>query len=138
MTTQTPNKPIQTIRDGSVSLKLWEQSYGDNQRFVTASVEKSFKRDDGSWGTSKSFGEKDLLKLQSILPEARREMQQWHEFYRESDRAQQQPQQEPIRDMAAERDAALQAARESRTNHTPEHAPERGQGQELAAPKRER
>ena len=118
--------PLQTLRDGAVSIKLWEQQ-SENNRFVTASVGKVYKDADGNFKESRAFGETDLLKLQAMIPQARDEIKRWHEFYRKNSQ-QQAPQQQ--QNMAAQRDAVMQQsshASQSHQGHTQGHEHNRNQ-----------
>ena len=119
----TTNKkaPIQTFKDGAVTIKLWEQNAGGNI-FVNASVGRIYKdKTTGEFGESKSFSNTDLLKLQAIIPQVREEMQKWHDYYREVNQQQAQS-----HDMTAQRDAVMQQAVQTQapTEHTQEHSQE--------------
>jgi len=78
--------PLQTVRDGSVNIKLWRQ---DSKRgpFVTASIGNTYKdRKTGEYGESRSFSATDILKLQVLLPEAHGQMALWRDYFRKLDR----------------------------------------------------
>lgn len=128
---RNPNAPLQQFKDGSVSVKIWEQNKGDSH-FVTASVGKLYKQD-GGWKESRSFSQTDLQKLQDMLPQINQEMQKWQDYYRgmEKQQAPEQsqiaPQQAPMQqqDMVAARDAAMQGAQQAEQHtNTQEHAPD--------------
>ena len=67
---QDKNAPIQSFKNGAVSIKLW-QNQGPEQSFVNVSVRKLYKDEQSNqWKESKNFSPNDLPKLQAILPEA--------------------------------------------------------------------
>lgn len=74
--------PLNTFKDGAVTIKIWEQQSGD-QTYVNASVGKLYRDEQtGQWRESRSFNSTDLLKLQTMIPEARQDMQRWQEYFR--------------------------------------------------------
>lgn len=137
------NQPIHTFKDGSVTIKLWEQG-SEQTRFATASIGKLYQdKRTGEWREGKSFSEKDMQKLQELLPAANQELQKWNEYYRQVSKDQQQvqeqaePTQEPAlkaqppaqpvthqNDMLAARDAAMQAAQSAPDKGVPAHMQE--------------
>ena len=127
--------PLQHFKDGAVTVKLWEQSAG-NKQYVNASVGKLYKdKATGEWHESRSFSEKDMLKLQAMLPEVRQEMGKWQDYYREAqqqkeqvqampDHAPQSTQMPSQQDMVAARDAAMQSVQPDQSQGvTQGHAP---------------
>lgn len=106
--------PIQTLRDGTVSITLWERQPG-TKTFITASIRKDYQDRDGKWRESRSLGDTDLLKLQTLIPQAREEIKRWQEQQR-SQSHEQKPEHAAVQDMQAERDTALQAARAAKQN----------------------
>ena len=141
---QDKNAPIQSFKNGAVSIKLW-QNQGPEQSFVNVSVRKLYKDEQSNqWKESKNFSPNDLPKLQAILPEAVQAAHS-HEYTLNSQREQQAPsqqqeqgmqhisqvqpamqQQPPAMDMAAKRDAVMQQV----NNHgvaapSQQHAPSR-------------
>lgn len=97
--TSSPNKPLQSFRDGGMKVTLWLQGKEDKP-FVTASVTKSYKNQAGEWKESRNFSQQDMLKLQAMLPEVREAMQYHQQRLRSN---------EPPRDLAADRDAMVKA-----------------------------
>jgi hypothetical protein len=82
MTEQDKKAPLAEFKDGAVTVKLWEQKAGD-QTYVNASIGKWYKNNEtGQFKESRSFNGNDLLKLQMMLPEVRREIQYLQEQQR--------------------------------------------------------
>lgn len=103
-TAEGSNGPIQTFRYKGAFIKLWKQE-SEKGPFVTASVGKTYKdKVSGEFKESYSLGEHDLAKVDFLMPEARKEMAQWHAYYRE------QSPQPGSPDMTAARDGALSKA----------------------------
>ena len=121
MTNENPSQPpLQTFRDGSVSVKLWRQESADKGPFVTATIGRTYRDTaSGEYREARSFSGTDLLKLQALLGEAHRESLKWREYFRET--ARDNPTPEPAQQnlhleaaaggqaqsVAAQRDAAL-------------------------------
>jgi hypothetical protein len=82
MTDQGKKAPLGEFKDGAVTVKLWEQQAGD-QTYVNASIGKRYKDNQtGTWKEGRSFNGNDLLKLQTMLPDVRREIQHLQEQQR--------------------------------------------------------
>lgn len=112
MTTDTTkNAPLETFKDGAVSIKLWEQKTEDKS-YVNASIGKLYKDGEGQWRETRSFNATDLLKLQAMLPQAHEAMQRHQETLRTM-MAQDKPAPtpEPKKEMAAARESAMSSAR---------------------------
>lgn len=111
-TDDSSNGPVQTFRYKGAFIKLWEKE-GEKGPFVTASIGKTYKdKVSGEFKESYSLGESDLAKVDFLMPEARKEMAQWHAYYREQ-ATQKLPAQSLQRtdpDMIAARDSALSKA----------------------------
>lgn len=111
--------PLHTMRDGAISIKLWEQNY-EGKSFVNATIGRTYQdKETGTYGESRSFGDVDLLKLHAMLPEARAELKRQQEYLREAEYGRETPKQR--RDLAAERDAVMSAAREPNNQRTQDH-----------------
>lgn len=137
--TQNPNAPLNSYKDGAVTLKLWKQEAKDGNANVTFSVGKLYKNDQGQWRESRNFNSKDLTRLQNMIPEAIKQAHV-HEAAFYSQRlaeaksqvphwqTQEQPAQQPSEqtsehNMQAARDAAMQQAENANTqNNTQENA----------------
>lgn len=131
-------QPLQTFKDGAVSITLWEQGNSEKQ-FATASIGKMYQdKRTGEWREGKSFSAKDMQTLQALLPTAHQELGKWNAYYhqlaqdKQQELAQSEPTQEPAlktqqphvqpitqqSDMIAARDAAMQAAKAAPDHHT--------------------
>jgi hypothetical protein len=123
MTEDKNNAPLETFRDGSVTIKLWRQDV-ENQTYVNASIGKLYKDQQGAWHETRSFNDSDLLKLQALIPEAHKQMKHHQEQLRGI--VQEQPAPEPApeqqQDMAAQRDAVMSKAQKPKRDTTQEHA----------------
>ncbi|SDG50889.1 hypothetical protein [Thalassobaculum litoreum] len=134
--------PLQTLRDGAVFAKLWQQE-GKNGPFVSVEVGRTYQdQQSGEYGVSRSFSGSDVLKVQAIMLEAHREVGKWHEFFKDQQRTQDrqselpmqpdtarsepQPQNQHPQGLAAQRDQALAHAKapERSTAPTPGRTPE--------------
>ena len=73
MTEQNTKAPIQTLRDGAVVVKIWEQD-GKNGPYPTMTLGRTYLNEQtGEWGEARSMGRNDVLKAQALLHEANRE-----------------------------------------------------------------
>ena len=128
--------PIQTLRDGALVVKLWEQQ-GENGPYVSATLGRTYKNEQtGEYGESRSLSGSEVLRAQALFGEAHKKMIQWREYYKEVGRQKQAeqsgtgpeatPQEErPVQGLAAQRDAALANAKPSPPARSPERSPER-------------
>jgi hypothetical protein len=145
--------PLETLKDGAVTVKLWNQRGDRGQRYVNFSIGKLYKDEQtGQWKESRSFNSADLAKLQKIIPQAL-EAAHMHEValnaqLLEAARKWKQereggPEVQPGGtsqiDMAAHRDEIMRAAYEKGRQdqaleqtkaHTPTHAPQRQPGRD--------
>lgn len=128
--------PIQTLRDGPLVVKLWEQQ-GPKGPYVTATLGRTYRNEQtGEYGESRSLGGADVLRAQALLGEANKEMIQWRDYYKEVER-QMQPElasseadapkreQEPAQGLAAQRDAVLESAKQPSQQRERGRSPER-------------
>ncbi len=153
---QSPEKnkgPIQTFRHRGAFIKLWEQE-GENGSFVTASIGNTYKdKETGEFRDGYSLSENDMGNIDFLMPEARKEMAQWQDQYRQQQfetealqnaqeqqveeqeaKAHMEPEapaqdaQEIQSDMAASRDQALEQAApdQSEPSETMDHEPASG------------
>lgn len=127
MTTETSkNAPLETLKDGAVSIKLWEQKTEDKS-YVNASIGKLYKDGEGQWRETRSFNATDLLKLQAMLPQAHEAMQRHQEALRTVAQDKPAPTPEPKKEIAAARESAMTSARKKdKSNHIQEHSQPRG------------
>ena len=123
MTTEQKKKaPLQTLRDGSVFVKLWEQS-GKNGPYITATQGRTyFNEQTQQYGESSSLSASDVLKAQALLQQAYPEMGKWREFLVAQQQGQQQNPAQQVQSsqhaqpqaqsqgLAAQRDAVMQKA----------------------------
>lgn len=126
--------PIQTLRDGAVVVKIWEQN-GTNGPYTSATIGRTYKNEQtGEFGESRSLSGADVLKAQALLMEANKEMILWREYHKEIARQQQPNQAAPNtqqdqpspQGLAPQRDAALANAQPSAPVQSPDHGPNRG------------
>jgi hypothetical protein len=123
MTEDRKNAPLESFRDGAVTIKLWEQQ-AEGKSYVNASIGKLYKDQQGAWHETRSFNDTDLLKLHALIPQAHQQMKHHQEQLRgvvqEQQIAEPAPEQQP--DMAAQRDAVMSKAQKSKKDTTQEHA----------------
>lgn len=106
MSEEKKNAPIQTLRDGAIVVKLWQQE-GKNGPYVSATLGRTYQNEQtGEYGESRSLSGSDVLKAQALLGEANKEMVQWREYHKELDRQEQPekietPRQESTRETAS-------------------------------------
>lgn len=126
MSKQKNDPPLDTLRDGSVNIKLWRK---ESQRgpFPTASIGNTYKDpESGEFKDSRSFSDTDLLKLEKMLPEAHKEMTLWKEHFRAQEReAQHSNVEAEPQTMAQKRDAAFAKAKSQNRNVKHERKRER-------------
>jgi hypothetical protein len=120
---------LQSIRDGAVTLSIWEQSKGDQSQ-VQVSIGKAYR--DGETGEQRegrNFNSHDLQKLRTMLPFAEQELKKWQAYC-----VQKQPPVQQKSEAVAQRDAALAERQEGLTTqrdsvmqeanrHFPPHTP---------------
>jgi len=108
--------PLDTLRDGSVNIKLWRVD-SKNGPFPSATIGNTYQdRQSGALQESRSFSHTDLLKLEKLLPKAQDEMAQWKEYFRMRAQQPELPQLQQAEDarkdsMAQKRDAAMRNAK---------------------------
>ncbi|NRA30146.1 MAG: hypothetical protein HRU11_07765 [Parvularculaceae bacterium] len=99
MTEEKNHGPIQTLSNGAVKVKIWEQQ-GENGSFPTVSISKTYRdRQTGELRDGQSFTATDVLKLEKLMPKAYEEIERWTEYFK----GQQQPipqQQQPVQEAA--------------------------------------
>ena len=128
--------PIQTLRDGALFVKLWEQQ-GPKGPYVTATLGRTYKNEQtGEYGESRALSGSDVLRAQALLGKANEEMILWREYHKEIGRQQQPeqaepqaetaaPEKQPAQGLAAQRDAALASAKRPAREQGPSRTPER-------------
>ncbi|NQW09355.1 MAG: hypothetical protein HQ481_05655 [Alphaproteobacteria bacterium] len=110
--------PLQTLRDGAVFAKLWQQE-GKNGPFVSVTPGRTYRDEQsGEYRESQSFSGADILKVHALMLEAHQEAGKWREHFKQQKQNRQaelpmqpeqvQPQQQGL---AAQRDAALAHAK---------------------------
>jgi len=123
MSNSDKKPPIQTIRNGGINVKLWEQQ-GKDAPFVTVNISKTYKDKSGNFKESQSFNAQDIDKLVAVLTKLQQELGKWQDYYRETGKAAPEPR---VQTMAEKRDAALAQAQSAPKAHpqdrTQEHAP---------------
>ena len=67
-TKETPkNTPVRKYRLSGVTLSVWENTTEEFGTNASMTIEKSFKKENGEWETSKTFFIKDLLSLKALI-----------------------------------------------------------------------
>ncbi|MEL7167754.1 MAG: hypothetical protein AAGN64_00250 [Bacteroidota bacterium] len=61
-TNPTPNRPIDTIRDGSLKATLWQRQ-GEKGPFYTVELSRTYTDADGKFHDSHSFSGTELLRI---------------------------------------------------------------------------
>lgn len=134
MSEDTKKAPVQTLRDGAIVVKIWEQN-GKTGPYVAATLGRTYKNEQtGEYGESRSLSGADVLKAQALLGEANKEMILWREYRKEIARQQQgqdAPNPEPAENrpdqgLVAQRDQALAKAAQPNPTQAPENSPDRG------------
>lgn len=69
MTNQTKNRPIDTLRDGTLKATIWKQD-GKSGPFYRVNLSRSYRDDDGKWHDTDSFMGSDLLKIALLATRA--------------------------------------------------------------------
>ena len=69
MTTNTNNKPIETIRDGSIKATIWK-NFGDNGNFYTVQITRTWKDDQANFHDADSFSGSQLLRVAHLAAKA--------------------------------------------------------------------
>ena len=122
MSEEKGNAPIQTLRDGAVVVKLWQQD-GPKGPFVTATLGRTYKDNEtGEYGESRSLSGSDVLKGHALLLDAHREMGRWREYFNE---VAPQPEEKPTQGLSAQRDEVLAQAKPPQRDNGPDRIPER-------------
>lgn len=129
MSDQTPQPPVQTLRDGPVVAKLWRHD-SKNGPFISVTLGRTYQDEQsGEYRESRSLSGSDVLKGHALLLESHREIGKWKEYFKEQQRLQ-DPQAElpveavdapvqtpPQTGLTTQRDEVLANAK------APEHAP---------------
>lgn len=68
--------PIFTAKSGAVSLAFWENKTQKGETFLTYSLQKSWKGNDGKWQNTNFFGESDLVQALALLEATVKEIMQ--------------------------------------------------------------
>jgi len=69
MSTYPTKKPIQSIRDGRVSLAIWK-NHSEDSPFYNVTIERTYTGKDSKPASSGSMGKHDLLRLQFMVADA--------------------------------------------------------------------
>lgn len=62
--TTTGNRPVHTVRVGSIKAAIWENQSEDKTR-LSVTFSRGYKTDEG-WKDTASFGDRDLLVLAKV------------------------------------------------------------------------
>ena len=118
MTEDRKNAPLESFRDGAVTIKLLEQQ-AEGKSYVNAQIGKLYKDAQGAWHETRSFNDTDLLKLQALIPQAHQQMKHHQEQLR-GHTSEPTPEKQP--DMATQRDAVMSKALKPKREAIQEHA----------------
>lgn len=66
----TKNKPIRTLRDGSIKAAIWKNITDDGNAFYSVTYARTYKDDDGNLKDADSFSGSDILKQQHLVGKA--------------------------------------------------------------------
>lgn len=120
MTDEKKNAPIQTLKEGAVRVKIWEQD-SKKGKFPTMTIGRIYKDlKTGEFRESKSLSRAHLEDLHKLLPRALEEEQHWQQYYDElamkndvarDEAAPAAKEEKPAPDLAKERDAFLAKAK---------------------------
>ena len=69
MTTNANDKPIETIRDGSIKATIWK-NFGDHGNFHTVQITRAWKDDQGNYHDGDSFSGSQLLRVAHLAAKA--------------------------------------------------------------------
>jgi len=63
------NQPAATLKDGAIRVTIWANETPDNM-FYAATIERSYKDNNGKWQTSNQLTGTDILKGSRLLAKA--------------------------------------------------------------------
>jgi len=63
------SKPAIKFRDGFLQVVVWRNT-GERGAYYSVNIQRSFKREDDSWGETDSLAQDDLLAMAELLREA--------------------------------------------------------------------
>ena len=63
------NKPIDTLRDGSLKATIWS-NFGEKGTFYTVNLTRTYKDDGGNYHDSDSFSGSELLRIAHLATRA--------------------------------------------------------------------
>jgi hypothetical protein len=63
------NRPVDKVRVKNITASIWKNT-GTKGDFYNATIENSYKDDDGKWHTTTSYGAGDLLSLETVARDA--------------------------------------------------------------------
>ncbi len=63
------NTPAIKFRDGFLQVVVWRNT-GERGAYYSVNIQRSFKREDDSWGETDSLGQDDILAMAELLREA--------------------------------------------------------------------
>lgn len=67
MTTQSNNKPVDTLRDGSLKIAIWKNDTEHGVRYSTGGVVRSYKDKSDQWQETRDLSNGELLKAARLL-----------------------------------------------------------------------
>ncbi len=111
-----PNAPLETFKDGAMTIKLWEREHQE-RKYLNISIGKLYKDGQGQWREGRTMNDHDLLKLQNMIPAAYARIQQIQQQYRDHNQAVQDR-----LDQAQANEMALQSS--APAQHVPAQQPE--------------
>lgn len=67
MTTQPNNKPVDTLRDGSLKIAIWANDTEHGVRYSTSGIVRSYKDKSDQWQETRDLSNGELLKAARLL-----------------------------------------------------------------------
>ncbi len=67
MTTQSNNKPVDTLRDGSLKIAIWKNTTEHGVRYSTGGIVRSYKDKNDQWQESRDLSNGEILKAVRLL-----------------------------------------------------------------------
>lgn len=74
MTNQTNTKPIRRLNDGNLTAAIWRNTSKEGTPYYAVTLARRYKRSDGTYADSHSYGPGELLRLADLAQKARAEI----------------------------------------------------------------
>lgn len=115
MSTHDKKPPIAKFNDRGINIKLWERKTSTDKVYINASIEKTYKDKDGNYQKSYSFNSDDLMRLQTLIPQAREAMQHNYQQLKEEQKSAFY-EKDNDKSLAQQRDEVMQKAEQNQKN----------------------